>query len=168
MSKFYTTLGLVALTLVVLVTSATAQDQPQRGRRGGGRGAAANVPAAFLETLTEEQRTKIMELNAKHREALMAINTKTQLTQEQQTASREARVAAREAGKNVEEQTKAADEAAKLTDEQKKGREELAALRKKVDEELAKILSADEMKKLIEARAAAQMRRGGGRRGNAA
>jgi hypothetical protein len=167
MSKFYTTLGLLALTLVVLVSSAAAQDQqPRRG--GGRRGGAANVPQSFLQTLTEEQRTKIMELNAKYREEFTAIQNKTRLTPEQQTASREARQAAREAGKNAEEQTKAADEAAKLTDEQKKGREELAALRKKVDEDLGKILSADEMKKLQEARAQQQMRGGRGRRGNAA
>jgi hypothetical protein len=161
MTKFFATLGIVALLLTVVATSADAQEQ-RRGR-GRGRGAPTRVPMNFLTTLPADVQAKITELNTKYQEKWTAAQTKARLTQEQQQARRGAMQKARDEGKEQADVVKAGDAAVTKTDEQKKGDEEVAALTKEIDAELDKILNADQKKALTEARAA-QARGGRGRR----
>ncbi len=171
MKKFVRFMFVAAFVAIVLAPMmASAQDEGQPGRRGrgqrgpGGQGfqrAPWQLPRAV--TLTDEQKTKLAEIEKKYSEKLQAAQQKARPTDEQRTALREAFQKAREEGKQGEELRKVAEEAVTWTDDQKKAREEVTSLTKEVTDAVMGLLTDEQKKAVEEARQRLGQR---GQRGN--
>jgi hypothetical protein len=139
-----------------LVNFASAQEENKKKGRGqrGQRGAGARDPFALPRsiTLTDEQKKKIDDLKKQHEPALQAAVKKSQLTDEQRTAERDARRKAREDGKRGREAQEAVDAALNLTAEQKEGRAELRKISGEIREAINGILTDDQKAQLREGR----------------
>jgi hypothetical protein len=147
----------LAIVSVLLANFASAQEENKkkgRGQRGQNRGAGARDPFALPRsiTLSDEQKKKIDDLKKQHEPALQAAVKKSQLTQEQQTAQRDARRKAREDGKQGREAQEAVDAALNLTAEQKEGRAELRKISGEIREAINGILTDDQKAQLREGR----------------
>jgi Spy/CpxP family protein refolding chaperone len=118
----------VRMTLILVVALLIAcpvlaqEKEKKKGRRGGGQPGGAAMVNRLLEgvSLTDEQKTKIADVNkdfdAKVAEARKKLDDI--LTPEQKKARADAEKAAKDAGKSDREVRTAAREAVKLTDEQ--------------------------------------------------
>ncbi len=113
--------------------------------------------------MTDEQKTKLAEIEKKYGEKVKAAQEKSRPTDEQQTALRDAFRKAREEGKTGDDLRKVADEAVTWTEEQKKAREEMTGLTKEITEAINGLLTDEQKKALEESRARRGNRGGRGR-----
>ncbi len=162
MSKWIKGLCIVGCATLVLASSVYGQ-QPggQRGQRGGFQRSPTQLPRQI--ELSDEQKTKIADIEKKYADKLKEAQDKAKLTDEQTAARRAAMTKAREDGKSFEEMRTIMTEAVKLTDEQKKGQEALTALTKEITTEVEGVLTDEQKAKLKEIREQAGQR--GGQRG---
>jgi hypothetical protein len=166
MLKIFRALSVVALAGLVLAPAVFAQ-QPGQGQEGRGRRGQGFQRSPFTLPrqieLSEEQKTKLADIEKKFSEKWKAAQDKAQLTEEQRRARREASQKARQEGKQGEELRAAVNAAVSLTDDQKKGQEEATALRKEIGEAVQGILTDEQKARLKELREQ-RGRRGGGDR----
>jgi Spy/CpxP family protein refolding chaperone len=155
---------LAMLSAPIVASAQDEQPRRQRGQRGQGQGfqrSPFQLPRSI--ELTDEQKTKLADIEKKYGEKVKAAQEKGRPTQEQQTALRDAFRKAREEGKTGEEMRKVAEEAVTWTDEQKKAREELTGLTKEITEAINGLLTEEQKKALEESRARRGNRGGRGR-----
>ena len=125
--------SMLVLAIVSVILANFANAQEEKKKKGRGRGADSdpfNLPRSI--TLSEEQKKKLDDLKKELEPKLQAALKKSQLTDEQRTAQREARQKARDDGKRGREAQEAVEAALNLTAEQKEGRAELNKIREAV------------------------------------
>lgn len=150
MSKWFQKLCVAGLAMLVLAPVAFGQQPGQGGRGRGGMRSPTQLPREI--ELSDEQKTKLADIEKKFADKLKAAQDKAKLTEDQTKAQREAFAKAREEGKQGEAAREAVTAALKLTDDQKKGREELTALNKEITTEVEGILTDAQKTKLKELR----------------
>ena len=166
MSKLTRVLCCAALAVLVLAPAAYAQrpggQRPGQGGPGGRQGfqrSPTQLPRSI--ELSDDQKAKLAEIEEKYADKLKAATEKSALTEDQQTAMREAFAKARENNTPREEMREVMEKAVTLTDDQKKGREEMTALRAEITKAVEEILT-DEQKEQL--KAARERGRGQGQR----
>jgi hypothetical protein len=108
----------VVLAVAVLVSMAQAQE----AKKGKGKARKANVANMFKAppgvTFSEEQKTKVAEIQKQFESRILEARSKAALSKEQQAARKEAVAKAKSDGKKAKEANAAGDAAASLTEEQ--------------------------------------------------
>ena len=166
MSNSFRMLCLAGLAALMIVGSLNAQEQKKRGPGGGGPGGfGMRSPTQLPESvkLTDDQKTKLADIEKKYADKVKAAADKAKLTEEQTTKQREAMGKFRESGKTFAEFQEEVAKTLNLTDDQKKGREEATALRAEITKEVEALLT-DEQKTALKAAREQRGRPGGNKK----
>ena len=159
----------------MIASSAVADEKKKKGDRRK----KSNTPSAtqrFVKDLelTADQKEKIAAIEKQFAEKLkeLAAKRKSILTDEQRAAQRDALKAAKDAGKTGADSRKVVTEALKLTDEQNTAMKAHAKVQQGLNGEiiaaLKKVLTAEQQEKLPKARGAANRKRKGKKKKDAA
>ena len=144
----------LALIATVCTPLAWAQQDASKGKKGKGKGKAAQSAASQLlkqlepATLTAEQIAKIEELGKKATEEIKKIETEAALTPEILKKRREVVASMKDSDKKGKERVKAIDEASGLTEAQSAAVAKANAVRMKLKKEAVKLLSDEQKAKL--------------------
>jgi Spy/CpxP family protein refolding chaperone len=158
MSRLAQVFCVCALAVLVAVP-ASAQEKKKERRKRADRPAAA-ADAQMLNRLKEiglttEQLDKVKSIQAEYKAKLTDVGSDVKITPEQRQAATKARIEAQAQGKEGKELQEAATKAMNLSEEQVKAREKLQELRRKMDKEIAEVLTPEQREKLKELRKAA-------------
>jgi hypothetical protein len=137
--------GLCVVLAVALFASVA---QAQEAKKGKGKARKASVANMFKApagvTFTEEQKTKVAEIQKQFESRIVEARAKAALSKEQQAARKEAVAKAKSEGKKPREANAAGDGAASLTEEQKQAQQDLKSIRKEIEIAIVGILTDDQ------------------------
>ncbi len=158
MSRFAQALVLCALAVLV-AAPVSAQEKKKERRKRSDRPAVA-ADAQMLQRLekiglTTEQMDKVKAIQAEFKAKLTDVGGDAKITPEQRQAATKARIDAQAQGKEGKELQELATKAMNLSEEQIKAREKMQELRRKMDKEIAEVLTPEQREKLKELRKAA-------------
>ncbi len=140
--------------IVILASNAVADEKMDKGKKRTPKKPTPTQQFVGKMELTEEQKTKVAEIDKQFADRFAAINKALEdiLTEEQKTAQKAAQKAAKEAGKKGPEAKKDVDAALKLTDDQKtkvaEQRKLQTALNKEIIAALKKVLTEEQQAQL--------------------
>jgi len=147
-------------TLAVLVAAPVSAQEQKKDRRKRAERPGVAAEAQMMKRLekiglTTEQLEKVKAIQAEHKAKLTDVGADVKITPEQRQAATKARIEAQAQGKEGKELQEAAAKAMNLSDEQVKAREKLQELRRKMEKEIAEVLTPEQREKLKELRKAA-------------
>ncbi len=151
-----TSLCVVALSALLFVPAAFAQEEGASAKKGKGKGkanAAQSASAQLLKqlepaALTDDQTAKIKEIGKKLEEEIKKIQADAELTPELLKKRRDAMTAMKDSDKKGKEKVKAIDAEAGLSEAQAAAFAKATALRTKLKTEALKLLSDEQKAKL--------------------
>lgn len=152
--------ALIVCALVALVAMPVSAQEKKKERRKRADRPGVAAEAEMLKRLekiglTTEQMDKVKTIQAEFKAKMAELGDGGKVTAEQRQAATKARIEGQAQGKEGKELQELATKAMNLSEEQIKAREKMQELRRKMEKEIAEVLTPEQREKLKELRKAA-------------